>query len=313
MHAVTWPTQLWSIVMAGFRAKMIDVDTQTLNISIESLKKSISDKTKVLFITQPMGNISNMDEVQNICHEKNIILIEDSCESLGSKWKGINAGTFGIASSFSFFFSHHITTMEGGMILTPDRIFADRLRTLRAHGWSREVENGQSKNLVDLDNRYTFTEWGFNVRPTELQAGFGSVQIKKLEQYNKSRIKNAEMIIKKFEKFKGYFSIMKVPENVFCSWFALPIIINPNMGFTKSDLTSFLEANGVETRPIVAGNLARQPSTLKLSNLIDISENLNGADIVHNNRLYIGIRPYDSTDEIGKLFDIFAKVFNDIE
>lgn len=307
--AVTWPTQLWSILMAGFTAKFVDIDPSTMNLSIDSLKKSITSKTKAIFLVHLMGNTANINEVKKICLDNNLILLEDCCESLGTKWEGELVGTFGKCASFSFFFSHHITTMEGGMIVTKDSKLADKLRMLRAHGWSREVRNQILETNNSLDSRYTFVDWGFNVRPTELQAGFGSVQLRKLIEFNYWRDKNACLMIEKFEKFNKFLSIMKVDNKTTCSWFALPIIVKNQSLFTIDELVSFLEYNGVETRPIVAGNLNKQPATRNLSHLINSDVDLPGADFVHENCFYIGVRPFDSKNEIARITEIFESFF----
>lgn len=307
--AVTWPTQLWSIIMARFNAKLVDVDPKTMNISIESLKMSVTGKTKALFITHLMGNVSNMDEISYFCQKNDLLLIEDSCESLGSKWNDRYVGTFGLASSFSFFFSHQITTMEGGMVITKDQDLANKFRSLRAHGWSREQTKSNFKLPTDIDARYAFVDWGFNVRPTELQAGFGSVQLKKLDDYNKFRKTNASLLIKKLARFSEFINVMEVSELVECTWFALPIIVKPNDLFKRDTLTNFLEESGIETRPIVAGNLMNQPAVKKLSDEITSVSSLDGAEYIHNFGFYIGIRPFESKDDIEKIYNTFLDFF----
>ena len=311
--AVTWPTQLWAIVMARFNAKLVDVDQKTMNISIDSLKKSITHKTKAVFITHLMGNVSDMDEIRDICEKNNLLLIEDSCESLGSKWNGRYAGTFGLASSFSFFFSHHITTMEGGMIVTQDDVLADKFRSLRAHGWSREQRRSDLNLPANIDTRYAFVDWGFNVRPTELQAGFGRVQLKKLDTFNNSRKINASLFVKRMEEFGDFFTIMDVNESVDCAWFALPMVINTEASFSRESLTNYLEQSGIETRPIVAGNLFNQPAVQKFGAEISTAPTLRGAEILHNFGFYIGIRPFVSEEEIDKIYSTFLQFFENIK
>jgi len=175
--SVTWPTHLWSLIMAGFKVKLIDIDPNTLNFDLEHVKRNISKDTRGIFIVHLLGNMGDMRGLTKLCKEKNLVLMEDCCEALGSKFDGEYAGTFGIASSFSFFFSHHLVTMEGGIILTKDNDFAKRCRLLRAHGWDREVSDPAVSAESDIDTRYKFVAWGFNLRPTELQAGFGIEQI----------------------------------------------------------------------------------------------------------------------------------------
>jgi CDP-6-deoxy-D-xylo-4-hexulose-3-dehydrase len=192
--SVTWPTHLWSLVMAGFKVKLIDIDPKTLNFDLEHIERNISKDTRGIFIVHLLGNMGDMRGLTKLCKENNLVLMEDCCEALGSKFDGEYAGTFGIASSFSFFFSHHLVTMEGGMILTKDKEFAKRCRLLRAHGWDREVFDPAVSADSDIDSRYKFVAWGFNLRPTELQAGFGIEQIKKIDQYQALRDQNAAVL-----------------------------------------------------------------------------------------------------------------------
>jgi len=306
--AVTWPTQLWSLLMAGFSTRLVDVDPGTLNISIEDLKSKISSKTKAISLVHLMGNPVNMDEIQSLCQTNNLILLEDCCESLGAKWKGQYVGTFGQASSFSFFFSHHITSMEGGMILTRDPVLAERFRLLRAHGWSRNLKNPPVASK-GLDSRYTFLSWGFNVRPTELQAGFGLVQLGRSELFQRSRDENAGIAINRLSRHHGVLQLMTVPKEGTCSWFAIPIMVDKKAPFSRDQITDFLESQGVETRPIVTGNLARHPAARNFAETVSTGR-LTGADLVHDCGFYIGLRPVDSAEELNKLFDLVDAFVN---
>lgn len=300
--AVTWPTQLWSLLMAGYKAKLVDVDPQTLNVDFQDLESKITPQTRALSLVHLMGNPVNMDRVLDLCDRYNLILFEDCCESLGAKWGDQYVGTFGEASAFSFFFSHHITTMEGGMILTQNPDLAERLRLLRAHGWSRNLHRPPAAQQ-GLDPRYTFLNWGFNVRPTELQAGFGLVQLNRSESFQDARDRNAEVAIQRLKKHEGLLSLMVVPKGGTCSWFALPIVIDDASPFTRDDLSSFLESEGVETRPVVTGNLARHPAVDRFQSTLHTGE-LPGADKVHIQGLYVGLHPIDAKQDLHRVFDL---------
>jgi CDP-6-deoxy-D-xylo-4-hexulose-3-dehydrase len=285
----TWPTHLWSLIMAGFKVKLIDINPSTLNFDLEDIKRSISIHTKGIFVVHLLGNMGDMSGLTRLCKENNLVLMEDCCEALGSKFEGKYAGTFGIASSFSFFFSHHLVTMEGGMILTKDKEFARKCRLLRSHGWDREIADPVVSTDSDIDGRYKFVSWGFNLRPTELQAGFGLEQIKKIDFYQKLRDQNVKVLEECINRNNNYLSTMQISNNVDCSWFAFPIIVNKQAPFSKKELNDFLEKNGVETRPVVAGNLARQPGVALFS---EISfDSLGGADFIHKQGFYLGIHP----------------------
>jgi len=295
--AVTWPTHLWSLLMAGFKVRLIDVSIDTLNFDIQKLESEIRPETKGIFIVHLLGNVGKLSELIEICKNNNIILLEDCCEALGSKYSEKFVGTFGLASSFSFFFSHHLVTMEGGMILTKDKDFAQRCRLLRSHGWEKNILDDNSSD--GIDSRYRFVSWGFNVRPTELQAGFGIKQLEKIDEMNILRVGNAEKLTQAIFKHSKWLRTMKVEDNVSCNWFSFPIIVSEEAPFSVIDLMSYLDKAGFENRPIVAGNLARQPV---VSNFPEIDfGNLEGSNYLHDRGLYIGIHPKQDDNRINKL------------
>lgn len=306
--AVTWPTQLWSLLMAGYTTKLVDVDPLTLNLDLQDLESKIGPNTRAISLVHLMGNPVDMDTIQAICSKHDLIMFEDCCESLGAKWDGQYVGTFGEAASFSFFFSHHITTMEGGMILTQNSELAERFRLLRAHGWSRNLRN-PPEATEGLDPRYTFLNWGFNVRPTELQAGFGLVQLGRSEGFQHERDSNAAYAIDRLAPHRNFLRLMQVPERGTCSWFALPMLITQKAPFSRHDLTGFLEAAGVETRPVVTGNLARHPAAANFAESIAAGA-LPGADFIHENGFYVGLHPVPAKRELERLFDVIDEFIN---
>jgi CDP-6-deoxy-D-xylo-4-hexulose-3-dehydrase len=244
-----------------------------------------------------------MDRIQSLCKKYELVLIEDCCESLGAKFDNKPVGTFGVAASFSFFFSHHITTMEGGMITCQDREFSDIIRLLRAHGWARNTKYTDVSSPSGLDPRYMFLNWGFNVRPTELQAGFGLEQLKRLPAFQDQRLKNAAHFQDYLAPYSHLMRTLRVEPKAECSWFALPIVLTPECPFTKEEFLSHLEENGVETRPIVAGNIARQPVCELFPELQ--AGSLPGADIVHDRGFYLGLHPSKEQKNLERLAEIF--------
>jgi len=300
--SVTWPTHLWSLVMAGFKVKLIDIDPNTLNFDLEHIERNISKDTRGIFIVHLLGNMGDMRGLTKLCKENNLVLMEDCCEALGSKFDGEYAGTFGIASSFSFFFSHHLVTMEGGMILTKDKDFAKRCRLLRAHGWDREVFDPIVSADSDIDSRYKFVAWGFNLRPTELQAGFGIEQIKKIDQFQEFRDQNAAELEGCINRNSQFLSTMQISNDVRCSWFAFPILVNEKAPFSRKHLANFLDQNGIESRPVVAGNLAKQPATKQFPEITFGA--LPGADYIHQQGLYIGIHPTTNRNNLKKVVQL---------
>lgn len=308
---VTWPTQIWSVMMAGLKVKFIDVDPATLNVDINDLENIISPRTKALFIVHLMGNPCEMNQILKLCKKYNLLLIEDCCEALGSEYDGKKVGNFGIAGSYSFFFSHHMMTMEGGMIVCNDKLYADHLKIMRAHGWIRNVDSDQySIKDYDVDNRYAFADWGFNLRPTDVQAGFGLCQLEKLPEFNKRREEFASNFLG-YIKTTKYLKFPIVDPKARPSWFALPLMVDKNAPFKRDELTSFLESKGVETRPIVAGNLARHPVAKRFPEFT--VRDFPGADEIHFRGFYIGLSPLFTIQMIEKLeevIDSFLKKFS---
>jgi CDP-6-deoxy-D-xylo-4-hexulose-3-dehydrase len=305
--AVTWPTHLWSLLMAGFKIKLVDIDPHSLNFSIESIEAAISPNTRAIFVVHLLGNTGNMQDLLRLCAEKKLLLMEDCCEALGSKYQDQYVGTFGIASSFSFFFSHHLITMEGGMILTRDSDFAQRCRVLRAHGWNRRFPLDTTLPASKLESRYEFVNWGFNVRPTELQAGFGLVQLRKMDEFDAQRKQNALVLRKGIERHNKYIFTMEPQNKVELSWFAFPLLIRSESLFSRENLCDFLETHGIETRPIVAGNLARQPAMIGFPEIV--FSDLKNADFIHNSGLYIGIHPKKDDEKLFRVLKILDNFF----
>lgn len=298
---LTWPTHIWSVMMAGLEPVFVDIDSETLNIDYNDLEKKITGETKAIFLVHILGNPCNMDIIKELSEKHDLIILEDCAEALGSKWDNNNVGTFGVGSTFSFFFSHHMTTMEGGMICLNDKKKADHIRVMRSHGWTRNIDSDifEEKNNQIEDKRYEFHNWGFNLRPTEIQAAFGIKQIEKLSNFNKRRAEISSKIFSFLYQY-DFFVQIKVHEKAQASWLGIPIVLKNDCPFSLSDFSGFLENNGIETRPILTGNILRQPVSTKLFPKIS-AESFTGAEYVHKNGIYIGLSPNSSNDLIEKL------------
>ncbi|EMI55775.1 DegT/DnrJ/EryC1/StrS family aminotransferase [Rhodopirellula sallentina] len=283
--AVTWPTQVWSPLMAGLKVKLVDVDPQTLNIDFDDLRSKITSRTKCLFAVHLMGYPCDMQEMQNICDEHGLLLIEDCCESIGAKYDGTHVGNFGIGGTFSFFFSHHMTTMEGGMVICNSEEDAEALRVLRAHGWSR-AHIPVSQQTVD--QRFQFINWGFNLRPTELNAAFGLEQLKKLDAMNERR----DELAQRFDEYidsTPFLDRISMPAKGTSCPLATVVRLAGSASKCRVDVLNRLEEAGVETRPVVTGNLARQPAA-KLIGDLDPTD-FPGAEEIHHGSFYVGLNP----------------------
>jgi len=304
--AVTWPTQIWSAMMAGLKVRLVDVDPQTINIDIEDLESSISSRTRAISLVHVMGNPCDMDRIMELANKHDLIIIEDCCEAMGATWDDRKVGNFGVGGTFSFFFSHHITTMEGGMVSVTNPVDAEHIRIMRSHGWLRNQKliKIDTSEYVDVDSKYTFVNWGLNVRPTELQASFGIHQLKKSDKFSKARMRLAK-IFNEFIVGQEFLYTPLVANKASPSWFALPLMINKNAPFKKSDLISHLERDGVETRPMISGNLARQPVAAVFP---ELRKNIYpGADEIHAHGFYIGLSPIYTDEMMGRLIEVFVK------
>ena len=283
MPAVTWPTQAWAAIEAGFQVRLVDVDPTTLNMSPASLKQAIAGNTQALFVTHIMGNPSTV-------REDDLVMFHDCCEALGARIDDKHVGSVGHASAFSFFHSHHISTMEGGMIATNSQLFAECCRQLRAHGWIRDLQNPPK---VQGDKRFHFTGRGFNFRPTELNGAIGLVQLARLEEFNRWRNHHAETLRTKIRPEHGnpVRLIEQESHTVKPSWFAMPFVLKEDLPYSRDEVFAYLNEHGIESRPMLGGNLARQPAFARLSTLA--AATLQNADDIQARGFYIGLPPFE--------------------
>lgn len=284
--AVTWPTQVWAWTMAGLNVHFMDVSTSTLNSTPYHAKQAMDADTTALSLVHLMGNPCDMGGMTDLAERYGMEVTEDCCEALGTNIDGRPVGTFGDMAAWSFFFSHHMTTMEGGMVTTNSPETADLLRCLRSHGWARHLPNPP----VGADPRYTFVTHGLNVRPTEIAAAIGLVQLDRLDELNLARSKNYALVSRALAS-NPYLYLPSVVPGGRPSWFGVPIMVSPRAPFTRDDLAAILEAAGVETRPILAGNLLRQPAFAGWA-----EQDLPGADAVADTGLYLGLHPFVNSD-----------------
>ena len=281
--ALCWSTSLWPIIQAGLKPKFVDVDPKTLNLSIPDLKRKINKKTKAIVSVHVLGNSTNLDELNSIIKKNKLYLIEDTCESLGSKFKDKYLGTFGDFGTFSFYYSHQITAGEGGMIVCNKKEDYEIIHSLRSHGWDRGLKNDK-KN-------FNFINSGFNLRPTDVNAAIGLNQFRRLNNFKKIRSENRKKIIKRLKNSKNWknqFSFIEPIKKLTPSWFGLPILINKRYVEKKDKFLGYLNRKGIETRPIISGNFLNQPS-IKLYKLNNKKEIFRGAQEIEDRGFFIGI------------------------
>lgn len=269
--ALAWPTTVWPLVQLGLVPVFVDIDPISLAIDLESARQALGPRTKAMFLIHVLGRAADMGACQRFCADHGLKLLEDVCESLGAHWGGRHAGTFGDAGSFSFYFSHHISTIEGGMVVTNDAALCDDLRSLRAHGWVRDRSDKArwKERCPGIDERFLFIAPGYNVRPTELQGAIGCVQIGRLEKMLSARESLAGKVAGWLAlrapwleliggEILGAARATGVPRRH--SWMTLPFRLRDGAPVTREVVVRRLEERGVETRPIIAGNLARHPA-----------------------------------------------------
>ncbi|WP_420402514.1 DegT/DnrJ/EryC1/StrS family aminotransferase [Nisaea sp.] len=286
--ALSWSTTVWPIVQMGLKPVIVDICPRTLNIDPQSVEEAIGPRTRAIKIVPVYGNPCDMDAITDICRRHDLVLIEDCCEALGASYKGKPVGSFGQVGTFSFYYSHHMTTLEGGICVTNDHEFAELSRILRAHGWVRETEEREKwlEKYPGFDPRFLFVNAGFNLRATELAGAMGSVQLPKLADFVDTRRKNAKWFRDNLAEFDNLFDFQQETPDSAHSWFGFPMIIKESAGFTVQDICGHLNAANIETRPIIAGNIARQPAM----NLFEhrVSGNLPNSDRVMTNGFAFG-------------------------
>jgi len=312
--SVCWPTSFWPIIQSGLKPIFVDVDKENFNIDLNDLKRKISKKTKALILIHVLGNSTNMDKLMKILKKNKIILIEDTCESIGAKYKKKFLGTFGEFSTFSFYFSHQISSIEGGMICCKNKQDEDIIKSLRSHGWVKDLSNQKKleKKHKDINKNFFFVNSGFNLRPTDVQAAIGLSQFQSLNSFIKIRKINREKIIKKIKidkRWKNQVSFIEKNNNVEPSWFGLPMLFNKKFKYKKKSILNKLDKLGIENRPIISGNFLKQPA-LKKYNINQKVKNFPNANHVHEFGLFVGIKnKIMSQIEVKKFANIFFKSF----
>ena len=259
--AVTWATTVFPILNVGALPVLVDVDPMTFNLDPDAVERAITPRTKAILLVHLLGNPCDMAALQDIARRHNLYLVEDACEAHGAEFKGQKVGSFGDLATFSFFFSHHISTVEGGMVLTSNEELAELGRALRVFGWVRDLKNRDelAQKYSDIDSRFLFVNSGFNLRPTEIQGAFGIHQLPKLEPFIEGRRSNAAYWTKELGALSDHLTLPTESPGTRHVWFGYPVTVKADAPFARRDLVNFLEARGLETRPVMAGNIAEQP------------------------------------------------------
>lgn len=301
--AVSWSTTYYPLYQYGLRLRFVDIDRDTLNFDLTALASAINDKTRLIMAVNLLGNANDFSAIKKLIGAKPVELIEDNCESMGATLNEKECGTFGVMGSFSSFFSHHISTMEGGCVVTDDEELYHILLCLRAHGWTRNLPK---HNLVTglksddpFEESFKFVLPGYNVRPLELSGAIGLEQITKLTQFVRVRRENAQRFVALFANDERWAIQREIGQS---SWFGFSLVLREDNAWDRLRFASYLRENGVECRPIVTGNFAKNPVVKWFDH--EIVGELKNADLIDRRGLFVGNHHVAMAEQITRLHQI---------
>jgi len=303
VSALTWATNIMPLIQLGLQPFLIDCEVETLNVSPSTFKEALQTQPNIraLFITNTLGHSDDIAGIAKLCQERKIIFLEDNCESLGSVVEGITLGNWGIASTFSFFVGHHMSTIEGGMVCTDDDELFSQIVMARAHGWDRNLADSDQKFLRDkfkvndFYSKYTFYDLAFNLRPTEINGFLGNIQINYWDEIVQRRYNNFIALHNEIRSNQDLIPLNYEHMDIVSS-FAIPVIAKDNQ--LASEYMKRFEGAQVEFRPMIAGSMARQPFYRKYIANPGIQPN---AEFIHRNSFYFGNNPELTDSEINLL------------
>lgn len=309
--ALSWATTVWPIIQHGLIPVFVDCDLSTYNFDYAKLEAAITEKTRCIMVVHVYGNPCDMDIIMGLAKKHDLYVIEDTCESMGATFKGKAVGTFGDIGTMSLYYSHHITTFEGGLCFTDNKELIELMRILRAHGWSREADSHADyvAQYPDIDPRFLFVNIGYNLRPTEVQAAIGMVQLPKLSDFVHNRQATSNIYFKYLPH--RFLSFQQEQVGGIPSWFGFGIVLKDNAPFTVKEITSFLQERGIETRPIIAGNMARHPALKMYKNRI--SGTLENCDTIMQRGFAIGCHhaiTAENQQYVISVFDEFMRQYS---
>ena len=304
--AVSWSTTFSPISQYGLKLRFVDIDLNTLNIDENLIESAITKKTKAIFAVNLLGNSCNFKKLKDLCGKYNLLLLEDNCESLGAKYDNKFTGTIGNVGTFSFFFSHHMQTMEGGMLVTNNKKTYELANSMRAHGWIRDLPDDNSlfkKTGDNFEDSFKFITPGYSIRPLEMSGAIGSVQLRKINSFIDNRRENAKFFN---ELFKSNENIIIQRETGESSWFGFSIVLKNKFLGKRSEVLKKLSNANIETRPIVAGNFTKNPTIKYMDHTI--SGELKNAEYIDENGFFVGNDHRDLKSRILLLHDTINNI-----
>jgi len=301
--AVSWPTTYYPLSQYGLHLKFVDIDLETLNYDLAALEEAVTDTTRAIMVVNLLGNPNDFVAIDRIIAGRDIVVIEDNCESMGATVNDKQAGTFGVMGSFSCFFSHHISTMEGGMVVTDDEELYHIMLVLRAHGWTRNLPKFNhvtgEKSDDPFEESFRFVLPGYNLRPLEMSGALGIEQLAKLPGLIEGRRANGALVQ---QRLSGHPKFMIQKETGRSSWFGFSLVIRPEAELPRADLVKDLAAAGFECRPIVGGNFAKNDVMQYIDH--SIHAELKNADYIDANGLFVGNHHYPIAEAVDVLAEI---------
>lgn len=302
--SVSWSTTYFPVNQVGAVLRFVDVDATTFNIDVDAVAQAINPNTAGILAVNLLGNPADLVALEALARDAGVVLLEDNCEALGASIDGRLTGTFGLASTCSFFFSHHISTMEGGAVLTRDRNFYEACLSLRAHGWLRDLppENSISNLSGDpWEDLFRFVLPGYNLRPLEFEGAIGEVQLRKLPNFLQARRRNAQTFREYVRDIPG---IQLQEEHGESSWFGFGIVLTEHLHGRRKEIVRALTEAGIQSRPIVAGNFVRNPVMKHLK--AQVAQSLPVADQIHDQGFFIGNHHFDVSDALARAAEVLA-------
>lgn len=312
--AAGFPTTVNPILQHHCVPVFVDIDLVTLNLNVDLLHQAFGPRTKAVFLAHTLGNPFDLTAVTNFCRRHHLWLIEDNCDALGSRYQQRYTGSFGDLATLSFYPGHHLTTGEGGAIITSNPLLADIVDSLR--NWGRRFATVSSAGLpadkgglpVDYDDRYTFYDLGYNLKTTDLNTAIGLAQLKKLPRFIATRQRNFKLLYQKLSPYQNYLILHQPTANSQPSWFGFPITVKSTAPFSRSKLVKHLYHHRIDYRLMLAGNLVRQPYFITGKFPHRVVSRLTQTDIVMRQTFWIGVLPEITPamiNYIGTTFDQF--------
>ncbi|MEP0638092.1 MAG: DegT/DnrJ/EryC1/StrS family aminotransferase [Roseobacter sp.] len=301
--AVSWSTTYYPLQQYGLKLKFVDIDLNTLNYDLDALREAVTDQTRAIMVVNLLGNPNDFDVLRDITAGRDIVMIEDNCESMGATFNGKEAGTFGIAGSYSGFFSHHISTMEGGIVVTDDEELYHTMLSIRAHGWTRNLPKFNKltgeKSDDPFEESFRFVLPAYNLRPLEMSGALGLAQLEKLPDLIAGRRANGALVQDKLSDHPRFMIQQEVGKS---SWFGFSLVLRDAKPGDRAQFVRELVAKGFEVRPIVTGNFAKN-EVMKYFDY-SIHAELTNADYIDAHGLFVGNHHYGIAEAVEALVGV---------